>query len=479
MDSATGDVALSPNGAQLYVIGEDQISHLALNPLGTPTFIGCLGDLEGCTANGASGELDEAGQGVVSPDGTHLYVNSYEGSNLSWFTLDPAGNPTFAGCIGDLSGCTPTNPAQALDHAVGAAMSANGKQLYVVGQRYGALNHFSLQANGTPAFDGCLSDVLVGCTPTPAATHALDDPTAAIISPGGTQLYVAGENSLDHFALDASGNPTFAACIGAIPGCTVNSFGEAASTRPLAISPDERQLYTTSGDDVAHYSLNGAGDPTYIGCVGDGAIPGCSIPKPPDALEEVADAIVSPDGSQLYTVSGGALSRFTLGAAGNPTFLGCVGDEETPGCTPPPPLSMLEGVSGLSISADGLQLYAAAGGPTDGLDHFTVGPAPPPPPTASNSFRLGKVVLNERRGTARLAVTVPGKGVIFEFIGSQITQSLAQHAGNVSLTVSAGGRAVKQLKHRHRVTIDARVMYTPVGGSPLTKRKRIHLVERR
>src|ERR1700745_2390063 len=73
---------------------------------GDLTFAGCIGDLPGCTTTTPPKALDGAYDVAVS--GQNAYVTS--GSVVSHFTLDAAGNLTFAGCIGDLPGCTTTTP---------------------------------------------------------------------------------------------------------------------------------------------------------------------------------------------------------------------------------------------------------------------------------------------------------------------------------------------------------------------------------
>ena len=46
---------------------------------------------------------------AISPNGKELFTTGH--NNISHFTLDATGNPTFESCIGDLTGCTATTPA--------------------------------------------------------------------------------------------------------------------------------------------------------------------------------------------------------------------------------------------------------------------------------------------------------------------------------------------------------------------------------
>src|SRR5262249_10915301 len=137
--------------AASLVLGVALIAHgrLASAAVGDLTFAGCIGDLVGCTATNPSGALDGAEQVAVS--GSNLYVAAATANAVSHFTLDAGGNPSFVGCVGDLSGCTATSPAGALDNA--SSVAVGGQHLYVTGA--GGISHFTLDAAGNPSFVGC------------------------------------------------------------------------------------------------------------------------------------------------------------------------------------------------------------------------------------------------------------------------------------------------------------------------------------
>ena len=97
-------------------------------------FDGCIGNLSngsGCAATNPVEALDRAVAVALSPNGTRLYVAAEDLGVLSQFTLDAAGNPSFAGCAGKLTGCAATSPAGATELADGMAISPDGMQLYV------------------------------------------------------------------------------------------------------------------------------------------------------------------------------------------------------------------------------------------------------------------------------------------------------------------------------------------------------------
>ncbi len=111
---------------------------------GDPTFNGCVGDLSGCTAVTPTGVA--GGFGPLAVQGNNLYSIGYY-TALSHYTLDASRTPTFVGCNGALSGCTPTNPAGALGSLTAIAVSGNN--LYISTQNGAALSHFTLNSSGT------------------------------------------------------------------------------------------------------------------------------------------------------------------------------------------------------------------------------------------------------------------------------------------------------------------------------------------
>ena len=56
----------------------------------------------------------------------------------------PFGDLSFAGCIGDRAGCTPTYPAGALDGAEGMAVTADGAHLYTASAHGNVVSHFKI-----------------------------------------------------------------------------------------------------------------------------------------------------------------------------------------------------------------------------------------------------------------------------------------------------------------------------------------------
>ena len=224
---------------------ERQLPH-ARDSAGNPSFVGCIGGATGCTPVSPSNALNGAGRMALS--GSNLYVADSFASNVSHLTLASNGTPTFAGCIGNNSGCTTTTPAGALDVAAGVAASTKGQNLYATGSSNsapgpGAVSQLTLDAAGNPSLDLCVGEKS-GCTASNPA-GALDDSGNVLLD--GQDLYVASLYGVNHLSLNSTGAPTFASCIGDLTGCTGTKPGGAlADATGMAVSGNNLYVSTCS-----------------------------------------------------------------------------------------------------------------------------------------------------------------------------------------------------------------------------------------
>ena len=110
-----------------------------------------------------------------------------------------------------------------------------------------------------------------------------------------------------------------------------------------------------------------------------------------------------------------------------------------------------------------------------------------PDPAPPNSFSFGKLKRNKNRGTAVLAVTVPGPGEIgLSGKGLKLVTRAARPAhakavaaaGVVKLPVRATGKTKKKLKKKGKVKVTANVTFLPTGGSPATQPHKLKLVKK-
>jgi hypothetical protein len=120
-----------------------------------------------------------------------------------------------------------------------------------------------------------------------------------------------------------------------------------------------------------------------------------------------------------------------------------------PSPPPPPPPPPPPGDPGSGGSADS--------GGSSGGDGGTA--------AVENSFRIGKVLVNRRRGTATVTVEVPGPGVV-ALDGAVPRQRQLDAAGSVRLRVLPKSRARRILEQRGSVRLKLTVTFIPSGGEP-------------
>ena len=80
-----------------------------------------------------------------------------------------AGDIAFGECIGQLTGCTPTNPADAGNDTLELAMTPNGKNLYAASRSGNDVEHFRIGAGGVLTFAGCIGNHTGCIRPSPPA----------------------------------------------------------------------------------------------------------------------------------------------------------------------------------------------------------------------------------------------------------------------------------------------------------------------
>jgi hypothetical protein len=98
---------------------------------------------------------------------------------------------------------------------------------------------------------------------------------------------------------------------------------------------------------------------------------------------------------------------------------------------------------------------------------------PPPPP--SNLFAKGKLKLNKANGTAKLALTVPGPGVVTAVDAKKKkklvkgTSVTASAAGTITVPLKPTGKGTKALNANGKVAFKVKLSFTPTGGTAATQ----------
>jgi Ca2+-binding RTX toxin-like protein len=395
-------VAVSPNGASIYVASDaaNTISHLFANPAqGQISWDGCVSaDGSGGTCvdiPGAGTPLNGAGDVAVSPNGASVYVAAYYGT-VSHLVANPAqGQIAWDGCVsadGSGGACVDIPGAgRPLNGAFGVAVSPNGASVYVASQLSGAISHlFADPAQGQIAWDGCVSSDGSGgtCVDLPGAGTPLNGASGVAVSPNGASVYVASNSpgTISHlFANPAQGQISWDGCVSGdgsggtcadIPG----AGSPLVSAVDVAVSPDGASVYAAGegSSTISHLFANPAqGQIAWDGCVSsDGSGGTCvDIPGAGTPLNRAAGVAVSPDGRSVYVVSSisGTISHFTVAAGGQIAFQGCLANDASQGCVDLPG-APLGGTRSVAVSPNGGSVYVTS---NNTVTHFFRAALPP------------------------------------------------------------------------------------------------------
>jgi cysteine-rich repeat protein len=332
-------VAVSPDpaGAHLYVAGavDDEIGIFARDPgTGRLTFIARPKDGQ----DGVEG-LDAVRGLAFSPDGAFLYTVASRDDALAVFRRDPAtGLLTFVERERDN-----VEGVEGLDGAEAVAVSPDGLHVYVVGHDERAVSVFTREVGtGRVTFASVVRDSVGG-------VNGLKGARALAISPDGNHVYVSG-NDDDNVVLfnrdPGTGALTFVERyedgVGGIDGM--------AGPAGVVVSSDGTNVYVGGDDDdaIAVFTRNPVdGRLAFVELQRDGV-------GAVDGLDGLESIVLTPDGTHLYV--GGSDEQAVAAFRRNPatgalTFLGL----QTNGMGN---VVGLDGVGALTMSSDGLHLYA-------------------------------------------------------------------------------------------------------------------------
>jgi len=376
-------VALSPDGASLYVSAHDSDGIAVFDRDLTTGALTQLPGTQGCITDSGSGGactigrgMDGAEEAVVSPDGAHVYMTNYYGDSVAVFARDETTGaltqPVGAeGCVSESGvGCT---DGTGLDGADGLAISADGAHLYVAADGGDAVTWLvrdpATGALSQTAGTTCIAETGGAC----ADGRGLDGAEGVEVTADGEHVAVASQTS-DAVAVfardDASGALTQLA---GTAGCVseTGSGGACADGRALdgpfalAISPDDRWVYVAvrDGDGVTvlhRQSTTGVLTPLSpcVSETGGNCTDGAALGDP----EGLA---TSPDGTSVYVASEDSdavavLSRepSTGILAPLPGTAGCVSETGNGGaCTVG---RALDGPKAVAVSPDGASVYVTA-----------------------------------------------------------------------------------------------------------------------
>jgi DNA-binding beta-propeller fold protein YncE len=329
-------------------------------PVGSLSFTTCISDggTDGCVAATVS-SLAGIDQLTVSPDGKSVYAVGGDASAITWFARSARGGLTDRRCFSATAstGCTTADEPSLLG-AEQAAVSPNGKSVYVVSGDAQSLSWFVRSASGALTYKGCLADsTAAGCT---ALAHvSLNSANSVVVSPDGKNVYVTATDSqaITIFGRNANGALHGEGCLATAGenGCaTVNPIGEPTG---LAISPSGNSLYVVSSGMLTAFHRAGGGRLTETQCFADASYPGCVTNLDP-SLQGAPALTVSPDGKDVYVAAAGSSAVTTYGRAANGTLTakGCIAPAEAHGCSTPAGFT-LDTAHSIAISPDGAHAY--------------------------------------------------------------------------------------------------------------------------
>lgn len=105
--------------------------------------------------------------------------------------------------------------------------------------------------------------------------------------------------------------------------------------------------------------------------------------------------------------------------------------------------------------------------------------APPPSPSASANFSLGKPRLNRKKGTATVAATTTAAGVL-TLSGNSVKPDRDSVSGpeTVTLSIRAASRAKKKLRKAGKTKVSFEVDFVPTSGTPSSDDGKLKLVKK-
>ncbi len=333
-------VAVSRDGRHVYAAGRTYHSIVIFERNSTTGSISYLGRVR----NGSGGVqgLKNVIDVAVSSDGQNVYAAGYGGDAVAVFARNP-----LTGALSFLEqkkqGATDGGASiDGLRRPIGIALSPGGRSLYVSGHASNALAVFRRNSTtGSLSFLECHKDGRDG-------VDGLKGAYGIAVSVDGKTVYATGhkEHKVAVFARSlTSGSLSFVECHKDGSGGVDGLRGAIAVT----VSPDARSVYVAGNRDkaLAVFKRDTSGSLSFLERLRDGL-------NGTDGLNGAFDVAVSGDGANVYAVgaSDRALAMFQRDSEGKLSYLSLHRDGQAG-------VDGLNGVRGLSVSADSRHIYCA------------------------------------------------------------------------------------------------------------------------
>ena len=375
-------VAVSPNGGSVYVASYHSVTHFFAAPQGQLSYDGCISDdgTGGSCVDAPGSPFNNAQSVAVSPDGRSVYVVGTYAGTVDHFFAAPQGQLSYDGCISNdgSGGLCVDAPGSPLDHPTSVAVSPDGKSVYVTSGVSNSIAHFFVAPQGQLSYDGCVSSDGSGGFCADAPGTPLDGADGVAVSPDSRSVYVVSgfSNTVTHFFAAPQGQLSYDGCVsdnGSGGLCADAPGSPLNAPTAVAVSPDGRSVYTTSGNGnaVVHFTAAPQGQVTYDSCISDSGSGGSCFDAPGTPLTSPRALAVSPDGASVYVASltSASIARFSVGSGGKLTYVGCASDDGSAGLCTDLPGNPLLNTAGVAVSPNGGSVYATAAVGED-IAHF-------------------------------------------------------------------------------------------------------------
>jgi len=216
-------LAVSPDGKNLYAVGDSALTVFALSAGGAMSFVQAV-------KNGVDvANMLAPSAVVVSPDGKHVYVAAHGSSRVHVFSRNAA-----TGAVTGLNSYPSVPGGPQLGGASGLAISPDGLQIYATADGDSAVTVFGRNTGtGLLTFAQVLQDGVGGVT-------GIGKAASVVASPDGASVYVSGafNGSLAAFTR----HPVTGGTLSFVESSTANFVSPLGSTQ-IAISPDSEHVY--------------------------------------------------------------------------------------------------------------------------------------------------------------------------------------------------------------------------------------------